>query len=209
MPIIFLLLSLISLVTTGDIYKYTHPDGTVEYSDQPKRGAIETELRLPRVYAPLQPKDKDKAAHEETPPLPPQAVPSYRVSIVTPHNEVTIRENRGNVEVVLQVQPPPEADSGYTLQLLLDGRAVSKPQNRLRYPLTDIDRGVHTLQAGLFDPSRILVAKSDLITFYMQRMSILFHNTGTNNPGGVQMAPRAPQMPKMPGPPNSGGAVPP
>jgi hypothetical protein len=204
MRTLLLLLSLMPLITVGDIYKYTNPNGTVEYSDQRGKGAVEVEIGPLQTYTPPLPKIKTTHDSESQPQ---EAVSSYQVSIVNPHNEATVRENTGRVEVTLQVKPPIEADSNYTLQLLLDGQVVGRASTRLKYILTNVDRGTHKLQAKLLDSSRISVAQSEIITFYMRRISILFRGNGNSKPGGVQRAPRAPQMPKMPGPPNSGGVT--
>jgi hypothetical protein len=196
------MLSLMPLIAVGGIYKYTHSDGTVEYSDQPREGAAEVEVAPSQTYTPL-PLPKSKTIHEAQP----QAIPSYQVNIVDPRNDATIRENTGKVEVMLEVKPPIEVDSNYKFQLLLDSQAVGRASTRLKYTLTNVDRGTHTLQAKLLNPSGTSVAQSEVITFYMKRISILFRNDGNSKPGGVQRAPRAPQMPKMPGPPSSGGVT--
>ncbi|QBQ53319.1 DUF4124 domain-containing protein [Nitrosococcus wardiae] len=202
MRILFLLFGLMPAIAVAGIYKYVTPDGRVEYSDQPREGAAEVEVTPLQTYTPPQlPKIKttDEIKTQA------QAVPSYRVSIVTPENDATVRENTGRVEVALQVSPPLDADSNYTLQFLLDGQPVGQTSTSLTYTLTNVDRGTHTLQAKLLAPSGVSIAQSETITFHMRRISILFRKDSNGQPGGVQRAPRAPQMPKMPGPPNPGG----
>lgn len=200
MRILLLLCSLVPVMTLGDIYKYVNPEGKVEYSDQPRKGAEEIKTIPLQTYSPppflkkMETTDKTK----------PKAMVSHRLSILAPQDDATVRENTGKVEVALQVEPPLEADSDYMLQLLLDGQSVGKAKTNLKYTLANVDRGTHTLQAKLLDRAGTPVAHSEIITFHLRRMSILFRGDG--QPGGVQRAPRAPQMPRMPGPPNPGGA---
>ncbi|KFI21661.1 DUF4124 domain-containing protein [Nitrosococcus oceani] len=200
MRILLLLCGLIPVITLGGIYKYVTPDGKVEYSDQPREGAVELTTMPLQTYSPP-PLPKNMEAADQTKA---NAMVSHRLSILAPQDDATVRENTGKVEVALQVEPPLEVDSDYRLQLLLDGQSVGKTKTNLRYTLTNVDRGSHTLQAKLLDRAGAPIAHSETITFHMRRMSILFH--GNNQPGGVQRAPRAPQMPRMPGPPNPGGA---
>jgi hypothetical protein len=203
MRILLLLFGLIPVLAVAGIYKYVTPDGRVEYSDQPREGAAEVEVTPLQTYAPPPlPKKMTTETQSQA-----RATTAYQVSIMTPQDDATVRENTGRVVVSLQVVPSLEEDSNYTLQLLLDGQPVGRASTRLKYTLTDVDRGTHTLQAKLLNPLGTSVAQSEVITFYMRRMSILFRNNGNSNPGGVQRAPRAPQMPKMPGPLNSGGVT--
>jgi hypothetical protein len=203
MRILLLLFGLMPALAVAGIYKYVTPDGRVEYSDQPREGAAKVEVTPLQTYAPpALPKKMTTEAQSQA-----QATTAYQVSIMTPQDDATVRENTGRVVVSLQVVPSLEEDSNYTLQLLLDGQPVGRASTRLKYTLTDVDRGTHTLQAKLLNPLGTSVAQSEVITFYMRRMSILFRNNGNSKPGGVQRAPRAPQMPKMPGPPNSGGVT--
>jgi hypothetical protein len=205
MRILLLLFGLMPVLVVAGIYKYVAPDGRVEYSDQPREEAAEVEVTPLQTYTPPPP-PKIKMTTETKSQA--QAITAYQVSIMTPQDDATVRENTGRVEVALQVVPSLEADSNYTLQLLFDGQPVGKASTSLKYTLTNVDRGTHTLQAKLLDPLGTSVAHSETITFHMRRISILFRgngNDGNNQLGGVQKAPRAPQMPKMPGPSNPGG----
>src|SRR5699024_4573855 len=118
MRILLLLFSLMPLLAMGTIYKYINPNGTVEYSDQSREGAVEVKVVPRRTNVPLPNKIKTTLSLEEAQPQ--QAVSSYQISIVNPKNDATVRENTGKIEVTLQVMPPIDANSNYTLQLLLD-----------------------------------------------------------------------------------------
>lgn len=203
MRTLLLLFGLMPALVAAGIYKYVTPDGRVEYSDQPREGAAEVEVTPLQTYTPP-PLPKMKTIGQTKTQA--QATTAYQVSIITPQDDATVRENTGRVEVALQVTPSLEADSNYSLQLLFDGQPVGKTSSSLKYTLTNVDRGTHTLQAKLLGPSGTSVAHSKAITFHMRRISILFRGDDNGQPGGVQRAPRAPQMPKMPGPPNPGGA---
>lgn len=200
MRILLLFVSLVPVITGAGIYKYVNPDGGVEYSDQPREGAAKVEVAPLQTYTPP-PLPKIKRLPEGKP----QPGISYQISIASPQPGATVRENTGKVKVKLRVKPPLEVASKYVPQLLLDGQPVAKTSAGLHYTLANVDRGTHTLQARLLDPSGTPVAHSETVTFYMRRISILFRDNGSGQPGGVQRAPRAPQMPKMPGPPSPGG----
>ncbi len=190
--------------TTGAIYKSVSPDGTVEYSDRPRKGSIKVEVRPLQTYTPPAPPKFEMFQPQAEKQ---QGMPSYHIAIVKPQEGATIHDNTGKVAVLVRLEPPLEMDSRYTLQLLLDGQKVGKLSPRGEYTLTGVERGTHALQARLLTPLGKVAAQTNPATFYMKRMSILFRPpaNGKGQPGGVQRAPRAPQMPKMPGPPNAGG----
>lgn len=207
MRVLLLLLGLIvPAFTVGDIYKYISPDGTVEYSDRPRRGATKMEVIPLQTYTPPAPLKTEMLQEGK---LQKTSSYSYQVTLVKPQDGATIRSNTGEVEIAVQVEPPLEKDSSYAVQLLLDGQKIGKLNPSGEYTLSDVDRGTHTLQAKLLTPAGKAVVRTSPVTFYMKRMSILFHppSDGKGQSGGVQRAPRALQMPKMPGSPNAGGVT--
>jgi hypothetical protein len=201
MRVFLLLLGLIPLLAMGDIYKYVHPDGSVEYSDHFREGAVEVEVVPLQTYSPPpQPKVKVPSNEEKPPPE-----PSFQIAIIKPQDDSTVRENTGRVEVKLRVDPPLEPDFLHTIRLLLDDQPVADIAASLKHTLKKVERGTHTLQVELLNPQGAVVARSDPVTFHLHQMSSLFWDKRNGPPGGVQQAPRAPQMPRMPGPPNPGG----
>ncbi|CAH9019454.1 DUF4124 domain-containing protein [Candidatus Nitrosacidococcus sp. I8] len=194
----YILLFFIPLATQSKVYEYTDSDGSIEYSDQLKKGGKEIKVILLRPYTPpiretsyapeeLEGKNQSPQEKKEI---------TYQIGIIAPPDGASIQNDGGQMEVVLQINPEIEADEQYMFQIIMDNQVVGmgKADNVIRYMLTNISRGAHMLQAQLFNSSQELIAQSQIITVYIHRMSILFHSQGD----GVQRAPMAPMAPMAP-----------
>ncbi len=97
------------------------------------------------------------------------------VRIVSPQPETTIHDNSGNLEVVVDVQPPMPGGGAYHLTILLDNQPAASG-TRTHYAFTEVDRGAHTLQATVNTADGAVIVSSQPVTFYMWRASRLFPN---------------------------------
>jgi hypothetical protein len=93
--------------------------------------------------------------------------------IVSPESEATIHDNAGNIDVEAEVTPPLRVAAGDRLVLIVDG-APMPPSRRNHLTLTAVDRGSHTLQAQVVDPSGRTLISSQPLTVYMWQASALF-----------------------------------
>jgi hypothetical protein len=104
---------------------------------------------------------------------PAYAGPYDAVRIVAPGQDATVHDNRGNVAVVVSASPPLDVAAGDRIVLLMDGRTVAKGPEA-HFVLTEVDRGVHTVQAQVTSADGRILAASPPVTFDMWRASRLF-----------------------------------
>ena len=198
----FLILA-ICLVTASahDVYRWIAADGSVHYSDQPHAGA--NIITLPD-WPPPQPR------RQVLPPPPPRATgrPAFngydKLSIIKPRSEENVRDNQGNVKVVLTLEPDLETTMDHRIQLLLDGRVQGAPADSLEQSLQGVERGEHTVTARVISEQGRVLIKSRPVSFYLEHASPLFHPPRPGTPHeGVQQAPRAPMAPRAPRAPHA------
>ncbi len=147
------------------IYVWQDENGVLVFSDTPKTGAEEVSLKTNSLNMPAQ-----DTSILETSSNDPQAV-QFKVSIDSPENEGTIRDNTGSVYVTGSVSP--RFVQGHKIQLMLDGDPYQTPQARTMFVLRNVDRGEHTLQLRLLDDTGQAIATSDLVTFFLHRRSVI------------------------------------
>lgn len=196
-----LLLLFVPGVASAVICKTVGPDGSVTYADVPA-AQCEQPVDLPAfsTYTPRVP------VRATAGPVPGAAVDGadfagYRaLSITQPADGGTVRDNTGQVNVSLQLEPG--LQSGHHVRLTLDGAPVSGNFGGLAIDLSNVPRGTHTLTAAIHDAGGARLIASDTIRFTMRQASILNRPpTGgePSDPGGV--GPGAPQPPSPGGSP--------
>ncbi|WP_419421017.1 DUF4124 domain-containing protein [Legionella sp. D16C41] len=170
--IIFALL-IINNPLFAEIYKWTDGQGVVHFSDEPHPGAEKIVLPPTQVSSPLPTKipttnttahttndDDNSVANQE----------SYKVSILAPKHETTIRNNQGYVSVVINTEP--KLEKGELLQLIFDGQALGKPQVNNTFVLNNVNRGAHTIAVQIIGVNGDILSTSEPVTFYMQRARV-------------------------------------
>ena len=167
----FVLLALtvgIVMPAAAEIYKRTNPDGSVEFTDVPR-----SDEEKP---VPLSPMSTFKAA-----PVQRNVAPAARadarkygtISIVSPANEATIRDNTGTVKVNVSLSPA--LRSGHKLVLLVDGAQKGESTSG-SFTLNNLDRGSHSLTAQVLDKAGKTLISSTPVTVYLFRQSAIKPN---------------------------------
>ncbi|MDF2179189.1 DUF4124 domain-containing protein [Aliiglaciecola sp. CAU 1673] len=145
------------------LYKLVKADGTVVFSDQPLPGA--QPVNLPRVNTAV-------PLAKPTPPPPPQVQkpvqPDYRLSILSPAPEATLRNNAGNLQVSLSLQP----QGAGQFRLWLD-EEPTELQSTPVFNLEGVDRGEHHIRAEFLDQSGKVLAFTPSQVFYLHQASVL------------------------------------
>ncbi len=175
----------VPLTVFGAVYKSVGPDGRVTYSDQPQPGATEVELPKfpPATLLPAPATTSTTAPAASVPEDGAQnAAPSFKgytsLSIVTPANDATVRENTGNVEVMVVTVPEWDSQWGHSIKVLLDGQPLPDRYTSPTFQLKNTDRGMHTLQAVVLDAKQGELITSSTVTFHMKRHSAQFIKAG-------------------------------
>lgn len=155
------------LPAMAEVYKRVNPDGSVEFTDVPSSKEEQpVTLPPPSTYqapAPVMPQPKT---------APQVSASKYTaLSIVSPANDATLRDNAGNIEVKVSLSPALQA--GHKLVLLVDGSSQGETTDNT-FALTNLERGSHQLTAEVRDAKGETLISSASVTVFLHRHSILF-----------------------------------
>lgn len=163
---LLLICIMIPSLLQAQVYRSVDKDGNVTYSDKPSKGSVEVEVKELETVKPLEtaPPIADKKDNK------PAAVYSG-IEITSPQDDVSIRENTGNVSVTVSLNP--NLKNGHKLVLYLDGEEYASGTTT-NFQLQNIDRGSHQLRAAVQNAEGRLLISSKSITFHLHRFSALF-----------------------------------
>ncbi|GLP97594.1 DUF4124 domain-containing protein [Paraferrimonas sedimenticola] len=165
---LLVLFAVISFASSAAVYRWVDENGKVHYSDEPEKGvkAEQIEVKEASSISVSLPKVADVKEQQ------PQAEPiDYKLSIRSPNNEETIRNNNGNFEVHVDIAP--KLSPSHRLALYLNGKAYSVPQRNGMFRLVNIDRGEHNLSAKLIDKNGKVLASSAETKVFLHRASVI------------------------------------
>lgn len=163
--IFFVLLTQAFSVFAGSakVYVWRNEQGVLVFSDSPKPGAEEVDIKEPNAVKSL----IDTSILD----IKPKAIENnYQIEITQPENNATVRDNTGSAYVSGRIKPI--FKRGLKIQLYLDNSPYQAPQTHTRFVLRDIDRGEHQIKMALLDDKGKVIATSSPVTFYMHRMSV-------------------------------------
>ena len=151
------------------VYKTVKADGSVVYSDVSSDGAVAVKLSsmntvvIPALNnASSQTVNRNNSVNKLKPKI------KYSVTIRSPVNEQTLRDNSGAVTINVDISPKISGK----FQLVFDNQIV-KTQPKNKFTLKNVNRGAHTIQVNFFDNSGKTLASSKLQTFYLHKASAL------------------------------------
>jgi len=157
-------LTLTVSAASSKIYVWRNADGVLVFSDSPKPGAEEVEIKDPNIVS----GSVDTSILDIKPKV---IKDDYQVEITQPKNNATIRDNTGSVHVQGRIMPI--FKQGLKIVLLLDGKPYQKPQRHSLFALRNIERGEHQIKMDLINNKGKVIASSPLVTFYMHRASVI------------------------------------
>ena len=162
----FLLLALFSATVCAEMYKHTDKDGVTTYSDKAEVGST----LLPPV--PSNTIKLPKYTTTKSKPKPTQT--SYSdLSILSPQDGTTLRDNTGSIGVTLALQPELDIAQGHSITLFLNGEIVVEKSSSLNHSITNVDRGSHTIYAVIYNSAKQSLIQSNSITVHIKRFSSL------------------------------------
>lgn len=169
------LLFALALPASAEIYKYTDANGNTVFTNQPPQGTNAQEVNLPPVNTLQAPTSQTQpgnggqgagGANEQV----------YRVlEIANLPSEEALRANNGDFTVMANLEPPLRI--GDSLQLLVDGAPYGSLVSNPEFPVSNLDRGDHSLAVQAFSGDR-RIQQSPTVTVTVQRTSV-------NNPTRV------------------------
>ena len=171
-------------VADAQIYSWTDAQGNVVFSDQkPPPGVTSRTVDLqplPTVpAAPAAPSPATGGGLSQNNAAPAAAQARPVLQIVSPGNEQGVRANNGDVTFNLKVSPA--LGQGQALNLYLDGKSAYVGSS-LSIQLSNLDRGAHHAYVVLVDAQGQVLRRSEAITFYVLRHSILFKKPSGQTP---------------------------
>ncbi|MDX1697061.1 MAG: DUF4124 domain-containing protein, partial [Thiohalobacterales bacterium] len=143
------LLLLLASSVQAEVYKTITPDGEVIYSDVRTRDSRQMNVPSAQTYSP--PPLPAPALLPVTTDVEPELYKSFVVE--SPQNEATIRDNLGNVELLVTLDPELLAGDGHRIEYYLDGEPHGRRTVDTRKTYVNVDRGEHQLSAAVVDQS--------------------------------------------------------
>ena len=172
-----ILLSTLAVFTASaaPAWRWIDANGVFHYSDRPVDGAVLVQLPDgPGARATPTARPAQAAPAPQAPREPEQ--PYSRFDIVSPAQQETLWNIGGNLPVQIALQPG--LQTGHTLDVVLDGDRQMLNMTGPSSTLSEVFRGVHTIQAVIVDAGGTEVLRSLPIQFMVQQTSIL----NPNNP---------------------------
>jgi hypothetical protein len=153
------------------VYKSVDAQGNVVYTDEPSGDAKPVKLPpLSTVPAPSY-----KSSTQSSADLEQSAQASYeQISIVSPTQDATLRDNTGAVPVDVALEPKLNSAAGHRFRYYLDGHAQGKPIESGQISFENVDRGAHAVEAAVVDSAGRELIRSSSVQFFLHRQSINF-----------------------------------
>ncbi len=158
----------IAAPAVAEIYKRTNPDGSVEFTDVPR-----SDEEKPVPLSPMSTFKATPAPRRSTSNTQADAKKYSAISVTSPANETTIRDNTGTVAVSVSLSPA--LRSGHQLVLMVDGEQKGKSTSG-SFTLNNLDRGSHSLVAKVVDKAGKTLISSAPVTVYLFRQSVIRPN---------------------------------
>jgi hypothetical protein len=157
------------------VYKSLDSQGNVVYTDEPSGDAKPVKLPplstvpAPRYKSSSQPSSQSSADMEQS------AAANYQqISIVSPTQDATLRDNTGAVPVNVVLEPELNSVAGHRYRYYLDGLAQGKPTESGQIIFDNLDRGSHSVEAAVVDSDGQELIRSSSVQFFLHRQSINF-----------------------------------
>lgn len=170
-----LLLLILAATCTGaeasKVYKTTDAEGRPIFTDQATEGAEEIEIKEPTTF----PGAAFAEEYGELTPTRPEEAGTFQyrnLSILSPTDNESIRDNAGNLTIAIGVDPP--LASNHELHVVMDGQVVQQVNASAPISLAEVDRGTHQVHLRVVEKgtSRI-VQEGEAVSFTLLRHSIL------------------------------------
>ena len=167
-PLLTALLILPMLAQASVGFRIVHPDGTVEFTDDPLRGGDPIQLvpapSVPAYRPPARPAPTETTEDREE-------VRTYQaLSILSPQDDQVIWFDGTGVNVNIALQP--SLQSGHRVLIKMNGETVAEGHGS-SFNIPQVFRGTHTLQAQVVDAVGSVIMRSDTVSFHFRQHSII------------------------------------
>lgn len=177
--LLFIQLFMLSASAEG-VYKWKDKYGKTQYGDKPPQGSNAQPLKMPAItvienYGQQWKSNSGYQSTQDNNQASKPAAPRSNYSalnIVAPKTGQGIRANDGDVTLMLSIQP--KLKKGHSIIVTLDGKQVSNGSSRA-INLTNLDRGLHNVQAEVRDAHNTSLVSSPAVSFTVLRHSVLLN----------------------------------
>lgn len=172
--LLILTLGSASLVAAESRYRIVHPDGSVEFTDQPVEGA--EPVTLPEITTYSSTPSTSTPPSSGTPANGTEATTANQsegytlFTISSPEDQQTVWFDAKGMNVSVQVEP--ELAEGDVVTIRIDGEVVATG-NATTYLIQDVYRGTHTLSAVITNAQGVVIEEAGPVSFTMRQHSIL------------------------------------
>jgi hypothetical protein len=172
--LLFTALTLAAAETTG--YRIVHPDGTVEFTDDPTSGGEEIKLHdLQTVGQPQTAAEGDGREEVSRPRPRPEIKKSSKESaaytslnITSPRQKQTLMFDSNGITVTVSTTPKLLPEDKVVISI--DGKVVAQGKS-LSLNIGQVYRGTHTLAATIVDAQGHTLIRSNTVTFFLRQHS--------------------------------------
>jgi hypothetical protein len=153
-------------------YRLVHPDGTVEFTDQPISGGVEIELReAPTIqFAPVSPSSTDSRSKKGGTDNSKSAEGMLSITVTSPREGETVWFDGSGVTVSISVSPALKAEQNIVISL--DGKEAARGSGS-NFTFGEVTRGSHTLSAGIVDAGGAVLLRSTPISFHVRQHTVI------------------------------------
>ena len=164
----YLLVLACTVATAATVYKWVDENGVTHFSDQPHPNAQKVELKAPQTFT----APKVTAPTQSSRPSPSR--PAEKVYTACGMSEPTADQVFMNTDTVSAgVTAQPAVRPGDTVVVTMDGAPVpGVPASGGQFTITPVDRGEHTIQMVIKDPTGVTVCSSPAVTFHVHQPSL-------------------------------------
>jgi hypothetical protein len=156
-----------TVASAATVYKWVDEDGVTHFSDQPHENAQKVELKAPQTFSAPKPSAPSRS---KAPPTGPTDKAYTSCGMAEPTAD-QVYQNTDTVSASTSVLPTMRP--GDTVVVTMDGAPVpGVPANGGAFTISPVDRGEHTIQMVVKDPSGNTVCSSTSVTFHVRQPSL-------------------------------------
>lgn len=150
------------LFISKKIYKIVNEDGSITFSDTPVSGAEVLVISVPtsNISSNMSPKTI------QIPPNQTEQV-NYKLNVITPENDATIRNNLGTFTIATSIEPVATG----LFQLNINGQIIESPSGT--FQLQKMNRGAYQYTVKFIDTSGKIIASTQTRNLYLHQASVL------------------------------------
>jgi len=175
---------LTAVATAAPAWTWVDANGQRHFSDRPVPGADQIELQESLTFSRPASRPRSSGPGETTDAPAAGDMPYTRFDITSPQHQETLWNLGGSLNVQLAIAPGLQI--GHRIDMFMDGQRLEIGARSPQLTLPEVYRGLHTLQAAIFDATGREVLRSQEITVMVQQTSLLNPNTASraNTAGG-------------------------